>query len=390
MNISVGNINPLNPDVNICSLMQLIGMGVAEQTTEKESCDENGNSFIRMMQQTLSELLQYDYSDQSTETGSSLQVSESLDQIHQETSTAEETQMTPGYAMIMPFGKTDRFAQAKVQEMPMVEMEVAKNKTTDLPTQVTAQVVATAEPQEPLAAKPEAAAVIRQTVEVRPQEVHQQRQAPENITEPSPIRNASAHVLSGYEEIATVETKEPLAAKPEAAAVIRQTVEVRPQEVHQQRQAPENITEPTSIRNTSAHVLSGYEEIATAEPQEPLAAKPEAAAVIRQTVEVRPQEVHQQRQSTENITEPSPIRNASAPVLSGYEEIATVEPQEPLAAKPEAAAVIRQTVEVRTQEVHQQRQAPENTTEPTPIRNASAHVLSGYEEIATVEPQEPL
>ncbi len=321
MNISVGNINPLNPDVNICSLMQLIGMGVAEQTTEKESCDENGNSFIRMMQQTLSELLQYDYSDQSTETGSSLQVSESLDQIHQETSTAEETQMTPGYAMIMPFGKTDRFAQAKVQEMPMVEMEVAKNKTTDLPTQVTAQVVATVETKETLAAKPEAAPVIRQTGEARPQEVHQQRQAPESITEPTPIRNASAHVLSGYEEVETVEPQEPLAAKPEAAAVIRQTVEVRPQEVHQQRQAPENTTEPTPIRNASAHVLSGYEEIATVEPQEPLAAKPEAAPVIRQTGEARTQEVHQHRQAPENITEPSPIRNASAPVLEGLADV---------------------------------------------------------------------
>ncbi|HOC59436.1 MAG TPA: hypothetical protein PKN70_05785, partial [Smithellaceae bacterium] len=208
MNISVGNINPLNPDVNICSLMQLIGIGVAEQTTGKESCDENGNSFIRMMQQTLSELLQYDYSDQSKETGSNLQVSESLDQIHQETSTAEETAMTPGYAMILPFGKTDRFAQAKMQEMPMVEPEVAKNKITDMPTQVTVQVVATVETKETLAARPEAAPVIRQTGEARTQEVHQQRQAPENITEPSPIRNASAHVLSGYEEIATVETQE--------------------------------------------------------------------------------------------------------------------------------------------------------------------------------------
>jgi len=128
-------------------------------------------------------------------------------------------------------------------------------------------------------------------------------------------------VLSGYEEIATVETKETLAARPEAAPVIRQTEEARTQEVHQQRQAPESITEPTPIRNASAHVLSGYEEIATAEPQEPLAAKPEAAPVIRQTVEVRPQEVHQQRQAPENIIEPSPIRNASAPVLEGLADV---------------------------------------------------------------------
>ncbi|HQM47004.1 MAG TPA: flagellar hook-length control protein FliK, partial [Smithellaceae bacterium] len=154
-------------------------------------------------------------------------------------------------------------------------------------------------------------------------------------------RNASAHVLSGYEEIATVDPQETLAAQPEAAPVIRQTGEVRAQEA-QHRQAPESITEPSPIRNASAHVLSGYEEIATVDPQETLAAQPEAAPVIRQTGEVRAQEA-QHRQASENITEPSPIRNASAHVLSGYEEIATVEHQETLAAQPEAAPVIRQT-----------------------------------------------
>jgi flagellar hook-length control protein FliK/D-aminopeptidase len=394
MSISAGIINNLNPDVNICSLIQLIGAGVAEQTTGKESCDENGNSFICLMQQTLSELLQYDYSEQSTETLSNLKMSESPEQLHQETSKAEENQMTPGFAMILPAGKTDILVQAKVEEMQMMEPGGGKENATGLSAEVAVRVgnirnvpahilsgyeeIETVETKETMAAKVETAPLNRPRAEVRTAE---DRQVPKKNIETVPIRNVSAHILSGYEEIETVETKETLTAKVEAEPAGRQTVAVRDSE---DRQAPKNNIEPAPIRNVPAHILSGYEEIETVETKETLTAKVEAEPAGRQTVSVRDSE---DRQAPKNNIEPAPIRNVPAHILSGYEEIETEETKETMTAKVETVPLNRPRAEVRTAE---DRQVPKKNIETVPIRNVSAHVLTGYEEIETEETKETL